>query len=108
SQADETVISLGGQQVGVASVETRTAGADCKVSIRPSHIDAVQADAAGMGLVGTIKTTHVLRARLVHRVEVNRLRIEANAPRTSGSVRYDAGQSVKLILDPNHTVLLRD
>src|SRR5690606_5901489 len=31
SKADETVISLGGQQVVVASGETRTAGADCKV-----------------------------------------------------------------------------
>jgi spermidine/putrescine ABC transporter ATP-binding subunit len=108
SQADETVISLGGQQVVVASVETRTAGADCKVSIRPSHIDVVQADDARMGLVGTIKTTHALGERIVYHVEVNGLRIEANAPRTSGSVRYDAGQSVKLILDPNHTVLLRD
>jgi spermidine/putrescine ABC transporter ATP-binding subunit len=106
--ASEVVVSLGGQQVIVPTTEGKSEGAECKISIRPSHIELVRQDDARMGVVTTIKTAHELGERIVYHCEVGDLKIEANAPRTSGSERFAVGETVKLLLDPAHTILLRD
>lgn len=97
----------GGQQIVVNDAEGQSAGADCKVSIRPSHIEVIGADDPREGIAGTVRSTHELGERVVYRVEVNGLRIEANAPRSNNSERYSVGQSVKLMLDPAQTIVLR-
>lgn len=99
-------LSLAGQHIVVNDVGGQFAGANCKVSIRSSHIEVVCADDPREGLAGTVKTTHDLGERVVYRVEVNGLGIDANAPRNNNRARYAAGQSVKLVLDPAHTIVL--
>ncbi|KXO75880.1 ABC transporter ATP-binding protein [Brucella anthropi] len=99
-------LSLAGQHIVVNDAGGQFAGADCKVSIRSSHIEVVGAEDPREGLAGTVKTTHELGERVVYRVEVNGLDIDANAPRNNNRARYTAGQSVKLVLDPAHTIVL--
>ncbi|MBJ6135568.1 ABC transporter ATP-binding protein [Ochrobactrum sp. Q0168] len=103
----EATVVLAGQQVVVKEAGGQFAGSDCKVSIRPSHIEVVSCEDPREGLAGTVKATHELGERVVYRVEVNGLGIDANAPRNSNRARYAAGQTVKLILDPAHTIVLR-
>ncbi|MHC5234205.1 ABC transporter ATP-binding protein [Brucella sp. LJL56] len=100
-------LSLAGQQVVVNDACGQFAGADCKVSIRSSHIEIVGVEDPREGLNGTVKTTHELGERVVYQVEVKGLTIDANSPRNNNRARYAAGQSVKLVLDPAHTIMLR-
>ena len=100
-------LSLGGQVIAADEAYGQAAGTDCKISIRPSHIEVVSDKDPRMGLSGTVATVHELGERVVYRVDVNGQSIEANAPRTSNHDRYSAGQSVKLLLDPAHTIVLR-
>lgn len=100
-------LSLAGQQVVVNDACGQFAGADCKVSIRSSHIEIVGVEDPREGLNGTVKTTHELGERVVYQVEVKGLTIDANSPRNNNRARYAAGQSVKLVLDPAHTIVLR-
>ncbi|MDR6759336.1 spermidine/putrescine ABC transporter ATP-binding subunit [Mycoplana sp. BE70] len=107
SNGREATLSVGGQLIFVNDAEGQSAGADCKVSIRPSHIEVVGADDPREGIAGTVKNMHELGERVVYRTEVNGLLIEANAPRNNNRDRYAIGKSVKLILDPAQTILLR-
>lgn len=108
STASELVIALGDQAVTVPTTESWAAGQDCKVSIRPSHVDVVRADDPRQGITATIKTARELGERIVYHCAVGELSIEATAPRISSSNRFAAGHTVKLVLDPSHTVLLRN
>ena len=108
STASEMVIVLGDQPVVVPTNESRPAGQDCKVSIRPSHIDVARSQDPRQGITATIKSARELGERIVYHCAVGDLNIEANAPRISSSERFAAGQTVKLVLDPSHTILLRD
>ncbi len=103
----EATLSLAGQLIVVKDAEGRSAGADCKVSIRPSHIEVAGADDPREGIAGTVKNMHELGERVVYRVEVTGLQIEANAPRNNNRHRYAVGQSVKLVPDPAQTIVLR-
>lgn len=103
----DATLSFGGQTLVVPNAEGRSAGADCRISIRPSHIEVAPADDPRAGLPGTVKTAHELGDRVVYRVEVDGLKLEANSPRTNNNARASVGQKVKLILDPAHTILLR-
>lgn len=107
ANASEATISLGAHNVPVPNTNGYAAGAECKVAIRPSHIVVARDDDKRPGLPGVVKTAHELGERVVYRVEVNDLKFEADSPRNSNYERFSVGQSVKLVLDPAHTVLLR-
>jgi spermidine/putrescine ABC transporter ATP-binding subunit len=107
ADAGEATISLGAHNVPVSNTNGYAAGAECKVAIRPSHIGVARAGDKRIGLPGVVKTAHELGERVVYHVEVNDLKFEADSPRNSNYERFSVGQSVKLVLDPDHTVLLR-
>ncbi len=102
----EATLSLGGQLIVVDHAEGQSVGANCKVSIRPSHVEVVGADDRREGIAGTVKNMHELGERVVYRIEVDGLLIEANASRNNTRERYAVGQSVRLILDPAQTIVL--
>ena len=108
STASEMVLSLGGQPVVVPTTQGRPAGTECKISIRPSHIDVARSEDPRQGMITTITSAHELGERIVYHCLVGDVKIEANAPRISSSERFAAGQVVKLVLDPSHTIVLRD
>ncbi|MCW5719561.1 MAG: ABC transporter ATP-binding protein [Devosia sp.] len=108
STANEVVITLGNQPVVVPTNQNKPAGSECKVSIRPSHIDVARAEDPRQGITATIQSIHELGERIVYHCAIDGLKIEANAPRISSSERFATGQVVKLVLDPSHTILLRD
>lgn len=107
SSSDVTV-SLGGHNITVPNDAGKAVGSACKISIRPSHIEVARPEDARVGVPATIRSAQELGERIVYHCEVDELKIEANAPRISSSERFAVGQSVKLVLDPAHTVLLRD
>lgn len=98
-------LTLGGRQINVNDAQGKLPGDNCKVSIRPSQIEVVGADDPREGINGTIKTAHALGERVVYRVQVGDLTVEANAPRTNTFERHAVGQSVKMVLDPDHTIV---
>jgi spermidine/putrescine ABC transporter ATP-binding subunit len=107
SDARHAMISLGSHNVPVPDMGGYADSGECKVAIRPSHIEVARADDKRLGLPGVVKTAHELGERIVYHVEVNDLKFEANTPRNSNFERFTVGHPVKLVLDPAHTVLLR-
>ena len=108
SSSSEVTVSLGGQNIIVPTDTGKTVGSSCKISVRPSHIEVARSEDPRQGVTAVIKSAHELGERIVYHCEVGELKIETNAPRISSSERFAVGQSVKLVLDPAHTVLLRD
>lgn len=102
----EATLSLGSQSIVAHDAKLQPIGTDCKVSIRPSHIEVASIDAPRHGLTGIVLNMHELGERVVYRLAVENLVIEAYMPRNTNHDRYAIGQPVKLILDPAHTNLL--
>lgn len=103
---NRATLSFAGQQVVVNDSDVRMGEANCKISIRPSNIEVTGRDDQREGVAGTVKRCHELGARIVYQVEVNGVVLEADASRNK-TTRYTAGQPVKLLLDPNQTIVLR-
>ena len=103
---DETTIALRGHVFTVTGAAKRSVNSECKISIRPSHIEVARADDPREGMPGRINLAHELGERTVYHIEANGMTIEANASRLRNIERHAQGGVVKLIFDPAHTILL--
>jgi len=106
SQGSRAVLGMaGGTLEGWCRAEV-SRGAKVKVAIRPTHIEIGEPDDVRPGFVGTVATMTELGEKVVYQVDVFGQLLEIHASRLLSLRRREPGAHVKLLFDPDNTIVL--
>lgn len=99
-------IAMGDVRVAGWHPEGLAAGRDVQIAVRPTHVEVAAAIDPREGFVGTVSAVAELGEKVVYQVDAAGTRVEAHASRMRSVRRHEPGATVKVVLDPDHTIVL--